>query len=523
MPIKTNDYMKKLFTLLTTLAAGLMLTASAQKSAEAPVSPELLEQSRRAHELIEAVADGRMESPDVIQRTFTQGGITWHLFVYCKGPAVRVSNDWIWGDRLYNVAFMMRDDDSKERYEFDCLWPTQTVINALNATTEDFNAGKFEINNTPLTPAQLQAYGRPFIYAKPGKVDFAVDNGTEQGWFMWNYDASINGLVGTLKKDSRLWLRQLNETNMLTQLTYDCTFVNATDDVLKNLNMTFMGTADRIEGFTTRDIDFKVGQLHIIDTGVVDYETLDLYDDAWGPLHRYYMCMAAEGLTYAEEQFTEDRYPHWRPKEALGVGAENQPKVYGAPNGQAFAQGAFYAATTAPNYDGNYTQINILTSLDNVITGAPEAGCMVDAGDSTETYAIEDSLAGAWDNWYISWHNAKMTLGGPEGLTMTMNDPYMNRFTVKYNGTMYYHYDPENYSLYREVPTTSDVAGLMADGTAAYALGDRLVVAAPAGTPVAVFTADGACLSRGNGDMTLTPGRGIYLVRMGNRTRKVIL
>jgi hypothetical protein len=307
---------------------------------------------------------------------------------------------------------------------------------------------------------------------------------------------------------------------------------NASGSTVYNANVAFSGPIDYFQGFDPKNINFGLGEVHIVNTGKADQDSIEYYDkEEWGPLTRYYMLVCGENLTYTNG-WSASEMPS-RPYLADGASTADANWFYGA----------LYSAADSENpYDlWTMTTFTFAQSGNQYVTDdAPEAGEMIYGGyNSLIPWSPEDGTRMVYKGYYyypdVSDVPTQAGCGTTVGFGLIGKDIYRNNLNLSSDAQVYYHYDSTDYTKVKMINSVgelvlgnSKVDELVADtnkATISVAGGIVNVTMAEAGQ-IAVYNVAGALVKNvkaAAGTTSFELGKGLYIVKAGKQVAKVIL
>lgn len=158
---------------------------------------------------------------------------------------------------------------------------------------------------------------------------------------------------------------------------------------------------------------------------------------------------------------------------------------------------------------------------------------ITDMNQNTEQWSDEYGAAFIYQNMpetcvdpsYFGW-------GYKEGIVVNFQNQFLTNYIAYSKGKIYYHYDPENMVVYRELQAVGEkdaVEEVAVDelGAKINAANGVITVVAGADAAVAVYSLDGVCLKNVNvaagEDVAVEAAKGIYVVKVGDKAVKVAL
>lgn len=307
----------------------------------------------------------------------------------------------------------------------------------------------------------------------------------------------------------------------------------------KYISINYSGDA-AIFGLTASSNSFTPDQVHVFNTGVMDYDTSDwalVYLTEFEPVTRYYLMFCAKGFGYSDENgapleltyadgtvagtsFSETELPSQIPYQ---IAQETDPFTCGF--------GALFAAVDSEKPYGRWTlPVGYEYDTDYSVLNPAIAYELLLGGYSHEI-ANQDGMCVVDENYY--YHNPQV--GGTElvigdineGLRFTYVDNYGDIWDIQYKGDIFYHGNADNYT---------EVELLPAVGTEEYYQGtvDSSVenIAMPETEKInvkvvgnSIVAPEGAEIYNLNGVRVNANdlSSGLYIVKVGKNAVKVVL
>jgi hypothetical protein len=303
------------------------------------------------------------------------------------------------------------------------------------------------------------------------------------------------------------------------------------DNTIKDLDVPFSGEISTFEGFAVKDMKMTFNEVHVVNAGVQNAETNDLFDvTTWDKnLVKYYILACGEGLTY-QYDWTATTMPEQPYLVEEGSSAGYRTFFAGLYSDAASTQP--YGVWTVTTPEGDYNEQYDYT----LWTNTPNAGDMLYGGYNGD-YAPWSESDGAYivydGKQYIPKNGSQLLIGGKSGIQFSGLDNYKNPWTINYDGDIIYHFNPADYT---EVTTISskgnldDLEGVDAvaadNNSAVYAANGTLTVNVEKAANVAVYTVAGALVKNVNvaaGETSFKLDGGLYIVKVGNKVAKVVL
>ncbi len=544
--------MKKIFTLM----ASALLTATAMAAPVAPriepvkVSDEAIARSQmRLDRLVNDIENNR-EVPGLEKHDVTINGLEFTAYLLSHGPATRVANGWEWGERLYDIDFILssKDKEVSEYYVMSVLWPTQTIV-SLFEDGED----NMKIDNTMVPVSEMLQFNSEnwvpfqFIFAQPGYVNIAsfTDDRYVDGWFAYSAGGKKeNKAIAGVNKGAYVAVKDLSiegkteDVNMRMEVLGAAYDENKTNTVIGTIDVNYNGDISWMEGFIREHRTFEINQIHIAYTGEKFPNDRDnnikgnwnYYDLVWPKMKRYYINMCNENMTYSANQWSGTTYPHYHAASALKLGAENNPAATtDDPDAMlAFVQGSLWTPTDKETfYYLDYTQVKSDIEYPRIFN-TPEPYTTQEAWANAFDFALWDGMTGAYNSRYTDWYEVHLSIGGVDGMVFKAEDSYRNTYeaTMK-SGNIYFHNDPEHLETYEMKPVVrpDDIMEILSEGTFVSAANGMIKVYCDGVKNVTVYNVAGAMVNNAvvDGAAEFAAAPGVYVVKVGEKSYKVML
>ena len=308
------------------------------------------------------------------------------------------------------------------------------------------------------------------------------------------------------------------------------------------MNCKYRGEADRVLGFeaTTTTID-NFGPVVVYNGGLVSSALLG--DDS--PFTEVFDEMTALYVIAGGPGFT--------PGQVQGGGAFDRNKVgfaevniasntqYNCIQGFMFVDPK-YAQDTTLDPTEIRTKVTLMERVEDELYGeydaiAPKIDSFLQGG-YTYTWSVDygTDIAKA-GYYYFPSKDSNIAWGTTDGFVANMIDDYLQTFLIKSNVTeIEYHYDPTDITKARtfsavgslESYVNPDVVGVEAvkaeDNARIIARDGMINVVAGENAPIAIFTLDGKLVKATKAsEVSVEAPKGMYVVRVGNKAKKVVL
>jgi hypothetical protein len=295
-----------------------------------------------------------------------------------------------------------------------------------------------------------------------------------------------------------------------------------------------------VEGVTK---ELEVGEVHIVNTGIANYDNIETYDVDWdADLTRYYIMGCHPSLYIADESFTTDSYNF-----KVGPNVQDYTLQY--------FYGAVYSAADATDplniWKGHYINVQ-KGAFSYETTNAPVANSFVYGGwnDTYAPFCSFDGLRMVDVNSYLfiqidedMAEDQKPIImnGTTDGFGIAGYNNYSEYTKVHFTGDIVYHYDPTDYTKTRTLASKGslDTPAIWngGDGVQTVFSNDakttistdngRVNVKADANTVVYIYNVAGQAVKRVNvvagQTKSIDLGNGLYIVKAGNKAVKVAL
>lgn len=311
----------------------------------------------------------------------------------------------------------------------------------------------------------------------------------------------------------------------------------------------YNGTGE-LEGFVAKKYDLnEFGDLHLFNTGLVSSE---LYGDAnpfpldFGELSQFYYIIGDKHIIYGinetAKEFNENDITKMMDDTSLPEGANLRDyavEIYG----YAYADPKFSKDTSLNPEELTFSLIPIEEVTDGnerYALCAPEENGLIplgigDSNGENEPWSLDFGT-------YLNYRNMTELLGYPsnigwgwnEGFVMNVQNRYIATFRTTSKGKLYYHYDPKDMKVYRELELVGgrgdfqDKVEAITVETAKINAANGVITVVPAENgAVAVYGLDGVCIKNVKANageaVNVEAAKGIYVVVVNGASRKVAL
>ncbi len=352
------------------------------------------------------------------------------------------------------------------------------------------------------------------------------------------YERSI-AYVGT---GSTFTFGEYDAAERIMNVNNTLSVVNKNNQPLGTLRCNYSGVG-RVEGFRPTTYAPEMGNIHILNRGVVSSETIDdnPYYESWEELQRY--MVFGEGK-YLELEFDNPGKPidqNCSPSDGFRFYFASD-EVRNAENTNYF-YGYMYSAVGQEPEECQW----ILT---------PPVEKVEMAGGKPYYYLDWEPKAGQFhsayydDNWandfglvsFLEEYSSPMsvntvfTVGSTQGSGLTGKDVYGNTVNMMTKtGKVFYHYDENNIDNKRELATVGSheitgagIAGIVAEaGINVKVAQGNIAVTAAQNADVTIYSLNGAVVKSANlnaGEtLNVKAAKGLYIVKAGKKAVKVVL
>lgn len=345
------------------------------------------------------------------------------------------------------------------------------------------------------------------------------------------------------------YLAETNEIN--ASFKYPLVYPTGTGGSRKvTLNIAYNGTC-RVD-FEPTTYDIKATELHIFNTGEASTDILGVANDPypdheWGPLTRYRVYASLSeyiAVRYPDEMKTFNQNQiGFQFKE--GVASSIQV----SPDAQCYYYGSLYSAadskspenqtwnflTPSYSYD-DFFQIYILDMYP--VAGSAITYYTMNVYDDDDNPVVINETYPQYDGSIVFWKgDNESPMGGGVVKTNTKNgfelvgkDLTNNTIFIHFDGKIKYHDDPKNATAYKEIDSVGDeakVEEIAVEGAQINVVDGQVIINATADAEVAVYNVNGMlvkALSLVKGEnAAIELANGIYIVKVGNEVKKVVL
>lgn len=529
--------MKKIYLLMTAVLVALTSFA-APKLAGSEMNIQLKDGAREQlakarHELNQKATDGKIAP----MRTWTDAnGIVWNAVILNQGGLWEYFVKDSEGTRFtpeelpaYVVMMRVYSSDYNYSYNLDLGYPSQAIF---YETIEE----------------AIAAVGEENLY-KPAPLDWMIDFefaylSSEEGipyagimdpyWFgsTCTYNGEEDYTIGS------------NTTLKFTAYDPELSWLDFTltgsleGSVTRNISMNYSGES-AIFGLTETSVSFEPAQVHIFNTGVMDYETSDwalVYLTEFEPVTRYWMMFCSEGFAYSDENgaplelvyadgspagtsYSATELPGLMP---VQIAQDAVMKIgWGAMFASAESEKPYgrWTLPTGYEYDEDYSVLNPVVAYELLL------------GGYNNQVSEQDGFCVIDENFY--YHNPQLSetefvVGdAKEGMRFTYRDNYGDIWDIQYMDNIFYHSNPEDYTVVELLPaigTESLYEGLVDSAVEEIAMPEtekinvKVVgnsIVAPEGAEV--YNLNGVRVNANDLE------NGLYIVKVGKNAVKVVL
>ena len=573
--------MKKIFTASALAAVALSAAAfTAPKMPDVKISltPE------RAEMLKAKLADDirAMEDPSntsVYRRTYTDasgdvwtlsltnnGTDYWTMFWDPEDPDGKVGYDY-YKENWTCAPISVRNNsaaEGKDTYmSYLAFWPTNILIRNSTGFPEPAADAKDE---DPYSVELAIQTGLPFQVLEEMHLGFYTEgsgsNAPIKAFGIWNtgsmlgtgqnpndkkpfyeyagYESCYNGIICTPETGSVVTINEFDKALSYVNVNFDANFVKTDGSRVGSIVLDYDGEG-YVDGFEVITKTWKVGECHVVDTGLMSYDIMSekyewtLYGDDWGPLHRYYLMMCGEGLTWPAGSFEKNSYPSFRSSGSDGPWLAEEGKV--VPFN--FIRGALYAPADAKDFNQTYVlyRPGVKEQYGMVdVTPAPTAKSCLYSGYNTSMveYVNIDGMRMGYNGYYSVWQpGAKVCMGTPQGIVIKGVDSFNDIIDFVYDGKIIFHNDPNDFTVTTEIDSKgTNNEGVSVDEVSAVkgamrAVNGEITVTVNEAAPVVIYGVNGVAVAQrelaAGETMTVSTGNGIFIVKIADKATKVIL
>jgi hypothetical protein len=592
--------MNKFYAIIGTalVAAGACATANAKVSYQKPanlnlapveITPEGQARLNAAQAFLRYERENGIEDPNTIaKRTWTDSSNkTWELTLVNSGSLADMfsfgSNEDFyscWNIVLADFVCYTDSNNSVEynialTYPLQSLWQYMYDYQSITQTPQELFGDEYSANG--LTP--LSAWGTIF---PADEFYFSCPEASASGVYLGYFDDSwamtiINSTCGSASSGYYYQYGSLgycsvvkngNETlggpTVGTYLKFsnfdiDTMSIDAELDggATTTLNGSpFVSYSIPFSGeFSSRGMvsgivnEYEIGEVHIINTGVNNYDNNEYYDVDWNEdLNRYYVMGCHPTLTVKESAITSD---------SVTSGISAFAALSADYSLEAF-WGALYSPVDADpinvwkGMNIGYEVVPFGTSYQYLTTNAPEANSFVYGGYSASYFPFSeaDGLRLVKTDHYEYMpidadlaEDAKPIImnGTTDGFGVAGYNQYSEYTKIHFTGDIIYHYDSTDYTKTRTLATAGDLATptmwnggdgvhtTLANGVKANVTTDngRVNVTADADTVVYIYNVAGQAVKnvtvKAGQTKSIALGNGLYIVKAGDKAVKVAL
>lgn len=547
--------MKKIFTLAASAllgATGLM----AMPSMPAELANMKYELTREAQQQIRTTAAlnkvaSMTDSENVLTRSWKDHqGNTWNLFLVkweqplCELLSFRNQAGEIFQCTFeelplyavqYNLAYTPKNASNPTREANELLfWPNMNYY--ANATNAD---GTPDYSLVPLSELANNTRGINIFEQSQNVMSFD-SNDYVVAWGMMGLGSSYEGASVDSADGSTLEFLSYDPNANEIHAKLDGTFKEEGGSTRPYyIACDYNGQADRVLGFESVYKSWKFGEIHLYNAGVINSEMFDddnPFMEEFGDVTAFYILAGADGVVFPG-----------RVADASGAFDPSKVGPYweqGTPTSEMnFMMGYLFA-------DKSYGEDLEKDPVDLKFTfkpGTPKQSQLTQTWYETNSPAPDTFVRYAYsgeewqsiygleivdgDYYYTPAHESYVEWGTTEGFYCDMLDEYSQYLTITdANQEFVYWYDPEDISKSRNVTLMGNkevqaVEGVQADVNAKVVARDgKIVVNAAEKAPIAVYTLEGKLVKAAEAqNVTVEAAKGVYVVRVGNKAKKVVL
>ncbi|MDE6009956.1 MAG: T9SS type A sorting domain-containing protein [Muribaculaceae bacterium] len=561
--------MKKIFTLMAAslLGAGGLMAMSGSPAnyagVKAVMGPEA-QQKLRTMVARQAVT-GALDENTITRSWQDTFGNTWDLtlsleeepvcemltFSDEKGNPVKYTFEELpYYTAVMSIAYFPANGDGSATRNviYYLSWPTVYEYSQI------FEAGTFDI---PVADRDYSAV-KPSVIAndsqychlfEQGQYGFAGDWDRENGtWVSWGIFPAENLGIQSL------WNNEIGYS--VDGTTIDFKSYNVEDGILGvdvkgqirpeqgtvgRINIKYNGTA-RIQGFEEVTENLTMGDIHLYNAGIVSSEKLGedrLFPLPFPELSALYIVMGQNGQLFPAQATTGGEFA----ADKVGVTYDETPtdEDFNFLKGYLFAdpkyskdptldpvEMAFIVENGKSEYDKDLEQY--YTSI------APSVNTFVDYG-YTAAWSQGFGLATVTGmRYYYPSHESRVAWGTTEGFVANMLNDYKTTVNIKSVAKeITYHYDEKDITKTRQITAVGSLSADYNPSAVQYVKADAMQaqivarnghinVVAGEKAPIAIFSLDGKLVKAANAQsVNVEAPKGVYVVRVGNQAKKVVL
>lgn len=338
-----------------------------------------------------------------------------------------------------------------------------------------------------------------------------------------------------------------NETSSVNMRFWgQCT--NTSGASIWTYDINYAGVAE-MYGYTSAPLEANLNELHIVNLGEQDYDNNEDYDVQWGPLQKYYVIGCSADMTLDINAATTQG-KIWGAQKLPENPLYTSQATLDELNGEYFRVSLYCPAGTAQPYGNwesmviNYNQVGSNPDAWPT-TNAPEAWKFVRGGwrwPWSQNDGLECSfhdITVYYDPTVVSPFKAFVMNGTTAGFGIYGTCDMGGLMRWKFNGNIVYHPNSANYletttlaSVGELVPNEfwGGVNSIFTDGDVDFkvtAENGVINVTVENGASVAVYNIAGVMFKNvkaaAGQTVSVNAANGIYLVKVGNKTVKVVL
>lgn len=457
------------------------------------------------------------------------------------------------------VKYTPNSIDANTYINFMLEWPSEYIYRQLFTYQGEKPNGIIPVEFRDYTPAPFSDLWNNPEYCREFREDEGVGsqpNATEDNWLYYgmlpNEALGIACLYDDVPCFTKLDENTYSKINLeLYSMDDNVAYLEFRNDIridfqgsTRRVRPTYKGTGD-VQGFDASVIELpEFGDMHLFNTGVVSSAKLgdeNPFPTDFPEMTQFYYTISDKRLEWsidpAATSFNPDMIKLMVPE---GTARDVINFMYG----YAFAD---------PKY-GNDINLNPDEQDMSFVQGeviavdlgedswyaeyTPAVGDIVpfniaDAQGNMEPWSAQYGTRFYVDNMPESTQNTPVSMGWgfKTGWELSFENLYLRTYKANSTGKLFYHYDPTNINLVRELELVGGKDGVelveVKDGAAVYAANGEIVVVPSENAAVAIYGLDGVChknvKAAAGESVSIEAPKGIYVVTVNGAARKVAL
>ena len=572
--------MKKFYSMIAMamLAGGSMVAAAPAINPQALVASGSVQMSEEGAALFRAeqaynnyVVENGIDIPGSSRFTWTDGsGNTWNGSFYVSGTWADNFTTWD-GNKYYcKVTVNVFSNKANSQIIYHIFYPTKAMWQ--NPDALGFATDAPDSQPTPLNIFQSKLasqYGfivpklsengaNSFYIGMANDNDFVIvnsntPNSSGSPYFSANSSMGLciyNGTRCGAAEGSRFSFSQFDPSTNSINMRLNGNATNASGSTVWTYDLSYAGEAIVVGFPDCAAMETELGELHIVNTGVQNYDNNEFYDVQWpADLNGFYYVGCTKDMTLSvDAQPSSSSVTWWSkttyPEQALYTSQEAASAGVGQ-----YIHGTLFSPTSEADPYGEWNLYDIKTTGSNPnwqTTNAPIAWSWLD-GNWIYPWSENNGTYGRYCGVFISWNPEETAAykpfvmnGTTKGWGLKGECRLGSTSQWHFDGNIIYHYDASDYTKTRTIASVGTrvpnanwnaVNSIFADGNennfTVNANNGYINVTVENAANVAVYNLAGAVIANVNaaaGQIVTVPAvNGVYVVKVGEKAVKVIL